>query len=245
MRRNRKRRKLYKKGNRRFGRQRGLRRILRRVRGATRSISKRRQPGLVPDETWVKLKWTYYAVFNNTGTGNSNMINVFRGNSPFDPDQTGVGSQPLGYDQWSAFYSQTYTAASKISIDLWNTSANINGQLITVIPTETAYTNATIITNPISQQPYAITKGMLPVANGYGNRTKIRAYMTTNKMYGQRQTENDDQFQANTGANPAAQWFWNVVLESINGTINVCQSCGIIKLTYYTKFHKRINLAAS
>jgi hypothetical protein len=31
--------------------------------------------------------------------------NVFRLNSPFDPDYTGIGDQPRGFDEWMAIYS--------------------------------------------------------------------------------------------------------------------------------------------
>lgn len=39
------------------------------------------------------------------------IVNTFRANSLFDPDFTGVGAQPLGFDQWSALYS-TYRVIS-------------------------------------------------------------------------------------------------------------------------------------
>lgn len=201
--------------------------------------------GMVPDETWTKLTWTYFAVLTNFGSGTTSKLQVFSGNSAYDPDSSGVGSQPLGYDQWAAFYSKYYVAASKIRVDLWNTSANPQGQLVTLLPSRTSYTTALTVTNPIHQQPYAQTKGLVGVANGYGNRIKMKGYMTTNKMAGSRGTEIEEIWNGGTGTDPGAQWYWNLCLQSINGTNDVCQACGIIKLSYYVKFFNRVALVAS
>lgn len=41
---------------------------------------------------------------------------VYRANSIFDPDFTGVGHQPLGHDEWSKFYNKYVVLGSKITI---------------------------------------------------------------------------------------------------------------------------------
>lgn len=38
----------------------------------------------------------------------------FRANSIYDPDQSGTGHQPLGHDQWAAFYDHYVVLGSKI-----------------------------------------------------------------------------------------------------------------------------------
>lgn len=41
---------------------------------------------------------------------------TFSANSLYDPDVTGTGHQPLGYDQWSEFYNHYTVMSSKISV---------------------------------------------------------------------------------------------------------------------------------
>lgn len=46
---------------------------------------------------------------------------VFRANSLFDPDFTGLGHQPLGFDQWSVFYDEYCVLGAKINVMPVNT----------------------------------------------------------------------------------------------------------------------------
>jgi len=50
----------------------------------------------------------------------------FRANSIFDPDQTGVGHQPIGSDQWAVFYNHYIVLESAISITFYPASENID-----------------------------------------------------------------------------------------------------------------------
>ena len=50
---------------------------------------------------------------------------IFRGNGPYDPNQTGTGSQPVGYDNLATFYSSIGTVASRITITLMNNTQTV------------------------------------------------------------------------------------------------------------------------
>lgn len=41
---------------------------------------------------------------------------MFRANSLYDPDYTGAGHQPLGFDQWSAVYGYYYVRRARIKV---------------------------------------------------------------------------------------------------------------------------------
>ena len=59
----------------------------------------------VPNSINVRLR--YSDVITLTSTAGSLSKHVFRSNSLFDPDFTGVGHQPMYYDQLGALYSIT------------------------------------------------------------------------------------------------------------------------------------------
>jgi hypothetical protein len=50
---------------------------------------------------------------------------IFRANSLNDPNYTGVGHQPLGFDQWSVFYDNYCVLGSKLTVIPVNTSTTI------------------------------------------------------------------------------------------------------------------------
>lgn len=47
-------------------------------------------------------------------------VYVFRGNSPYDPDQTGTGLQPQGWDDMITWYESSYCIGSEIKIRFYN-----------------------------------------------------------------------------------------------------------------------------
>lgn len=58
---------------------------------------------------------------------------IFRANSIYDPDQTGVGHQPMGFDQWSALFRHYIVVGSKISIQVKNNSGSISSEQPTTV----------------------------------------------------------------------------------------------------------------
>ena len=74
------------------------------------SVAVIRMPSIMPDSIYVNMKYnTAITMTSLLGIGTY----VFSMNSIFDPDFTGVGHQPLGHDQWSAFCSVHFTIIMK------------------------------------------------------------------------------------------------------------------------------------
>lgn len=53
----------------------------------------------------------------------------WRANGLFDPDATGTGHQPMGYDQWSAFYNHFIVLGSQISCTVSGSDSSETGSL--------------------------------------------------------------------------------------------------------------------
>lgn len=76
-------------------------------------------------------------------------VYVFRLNSPYDPNQTGTGSQPVGWDEMLTFYEQSLCVGSRVEIDLTNTGAAALQLALLPVPqsaTVTSYDNALLLT---------------------------------------------------------------------------------------------------
>lgn len=81
-------------------------------------------PTLMPDRLRVPLKYDQRIVI--TSTVGALVTQIYRGNSCYDPDYTGGGQQPVGFDQWSAFYASYMCYASKITVTAMPVSASIS-----------------------------------------------------------------------------------------------------------------------
>ncbi len=47
-------------------------------------------------------------------------VRQFKLNSMYDPDHTGIGHQPLGYDEWTTFYNRYRVFGAKVTITVAN-----------------------------------------------------------------------------------------------------------------------------
>ena len=139
----------------------------------TRSTPRYRNlKAVVPDKHVVKLR--YVQQFDLDASSLINNSRVFRANSIFDPDFTGVGHQPLGHDQWAVFYDHYNVVGSKITAKFISTSAasNIGASVVgillrdssTLVPVPTDIMEQTnsgygIMTNSGATQVKTIVKG--------------------------------------------------------------------------------------
>lgn len=60
----------------------------------------------------------------NPGVGGLSQ-NVFRLNSVFDPNLTGVGHQPMGFDQYSALYERYRVKGCRVTVTFSNSSGTV------------------------------------------------------------------------------------------------------------------------
>lgn len=66
---------------------------------------------------------------------------VFRGNSPYDPDQTGTGGQPVGWDNLATFYSSVGVVASRITFKVVNGISNVLQLAVSPVSTSTQFSS--------------------------------------------------------------------------------------------------------
>lgn len=201
-----------------------------------------RQPSGVPDRLQVKLIYrealTWTQASGNVGD------NVYRANSLFDPDLTGTGGQPLGFDQWAAFYF--YYTVTGVSVEVTNMC---NGAVINNCRTGITFSilsnaYATTDQDRVEAQPYTTAKSLWMGNTTSGTSTQ-KAYMSTAKIMGALPiaVQTEDAFSALVTANPGAPWFmhvWNYVPSL--ATQSLYQN---VKITFHCVFYGRTSLAVS
>jgi hypothetical protein len=201
-----------------------------------------RQPSGVADRLFVKLR--YREQVNFTQTLGSLAENIYRGNSLFDPDLTGTGGQPLGFDQWAAFYGSYTVLGSAVEIEsMMNGSPPLNARH-GVFPSVSSASLGTTDHERAEEQPYAITRSLHMGNTGVG-QGMLKAYMSTAKIWGvvRPAVQIEDGFSATVGSNPTDAWYWHVFNYCPGGsTQSLCMN---IILTYFVVFEGRTMLQLS
>lgn len=173
-----------------------------------------------PDRLLVKLPYSDFYTVNMVApsTGKTQVWNL---NSIYDPDRTGVGHQPLGYDQWAGFYNKyrVFKVAYNISITNMGVDSAVMGGLTA---TNGSFGNFTSM--EVFEQPHC---RKFQVGNKEGSSTKTLKgvinlpYITGRPLVAYK---SDNIYGANFGSNPLENLTLNLQLFALNqaaGTI--CQ----------------------
>jgi len=200
-----------------------------------------RNPTLIPDRTFAKLKYTdnkeNELVFGGTPYSN---IRTFRGNGVFDPDTLAGSNGCYGYNQYAALYNKVRVYSSKIIVRCINVT-NDGVFRVTLWPSDLAPATSIAQLANAATIPYA--KSYLLPPNGSRSDHTFRHYMSTCKMEGDMGAEYDTTFASNTSNIPSNQWFWN--LSANNQTGQSVTNVGIvtdIQIIYYCEFYSRKDL---
>ncbi len=196
---------------------------------------------ILPDRYMVKLKYIDFIHFSAAASGNY----VFRGNSTFDPDFTGTGHQPMGYDELQTLYRKVRVFGSKISVKVNSESATPEASSAVVVLTPQGILGG----NPAKlsdamEHPRARWR-LLSTYNGGGAQRSLRNYMSTRQIEGITKAKAADaDYSSQTDAVPLKKWYWRIHYSSTNETSSIDLTL-CVQLIYYCVFFDRHNLAGS
>jgi hypothetical protein len=159
---------------------------------------------------------------------------TFRGNSVYDPDYTSTGHQPRYFDTYAAIYGKYRVLASRITVDLINSSAT-SGVSFVILPHTDVITLTTF--QEMAELPKAKVSLIVPIASRYAQRMTHAG--TTAHVCGLREKEVLDQDWASTvGTNPVQIWYWNIGVATVDGVTDNDVSLRV-RLEYEVVFFER------
>lgn len=193
-----------------------------------------------PDRTLTKLKYVDRISLAAGGSAPAN--HYFRCNSLFDPDLTGVGHQPLGFDEYAKLYSHYVVHSAFIEVIFTgpdNVGANAEKAHIVGITInndsadnrlwnatlEDATTVKTIIHDGSGPNVAVLTKGY-----------KEKKIFPANKLYSTHSPVNN---------NPAEQTNWQVFAIRTVDTLTTSPIQALVTITYLAEFYERKDLDVS
>jgi len=195
-----------------------------------------RTKGPMPSEFVTQMS---YAAQVRTPTGAP--LHVFRMNSLFDPDRTGVGHQPYGRDQLANIYNRYRVNGFKYEV--WGAHATAGTAYavnIHAVPVDEVATAATFVSaiqcmeHPQSKTAIASCSSSSAAVGGVG--AYLSGYIDLAAFTGRSKAQYraDDRYQSEMGDNPAENMDFFVAASNI-GTGLFEEGAFTVKLTYYVE----------
>ena len=219
-------------------------RVQRRRRGRKASIKRS-----IPDFTMVALPYSETRQMTNLNAHPGTTLYAYRLNSLFDPyNPQAISGQPLGFDQYSAFFQRYRVHATKYHVT-WFNPGSVNGTELrvgtyvapdgTAIPAGQSFSIMNELPNAKSTH--------LSVAPGASWRANLSGFQRLSRLQGVSKADynGDDDFEAEFGANPIKSpllylYAWNPQDFMDNATVYY-----EIKMTFYASLFKRKPLSQS
>lgn len=187
-----------------------------------------RAPALAPSAIFVKLSYatTYFpasAVLNDR---------VFAGNGLFDPDITGTGHQPLGFDQWMGIYDRYRVHASSIKVTTLN-KATAAGSFLNC-SVFASIDSSGVANDEVAEEMPDAEDSLAGTLTGPNEDTMYR-YAQTSRVIGVKDIAYSPDYSAPASQNPSAIWYWRIVCgnsdaSTLNAVIN-------LNITYTVEFY--------
>lgn len=167
----------------------------------------------VPENRKVTMRYFQQVTFTPSVAGVPS-VQVFRANSLFDPDLTGTGGQPQGFDQYMALYNTFTVIGAKCTIvPIGNSAASMSG----VIGNQLRLSSVTSTdVKEYIEGPYCVWSGVKtwsepsPLVSGFSTKNHMSV---VNPL-------DDPDLQGSASANPTTGAFWHVFYTGPQTTVS-------------------------
>jgi hypothetical protein len=193
-----------------------------------------------PDTIHVPLSYHSREIL----AGNVIVDQVYNLNSIYDPDRTGVGHQPLGFDEWSAFYGRYRVDSVKLEL----TAVNHAASDIAITNLLANNDSSAIVTGSLfeaaCESPFA-KSFMVGTLSGMNVKTVVKRY-NLNQIAGVSEAKymSDDTYSALVTSSPSEIIVLHLSGADISFATNI-EMFYHLKFTFYTTFFDRKQLVQS
>jgi len=208
----------------------------------------RRRPNLNTLKTLpiLPIKHRCKLVYNDsrtiTPTTTNSTAYVYSANGLYDPDITGAGHQPMGFDQLMALYEHYTVTKCKLTVNFVNEDTNDNAYVgLAIFPDSTVETTATkLIENGLMKRSW-----IAPFDGNPKSQTTLSMSVDISRINGRpKPIIGDDLFRGDSASNPSEQTYIHIFGYN-NATVNPCQIRFDVILEYEAVFTEPRKLAQS
>jgi len=194
------------------------------------AIPRDRFPSYPRDE-----KVTLHYIDNTTQTAAGMSVFTYRLNGPYDPDESGTGSQPAGFDQYMALYNRYRVEKARVTVDFVNGGTT----LLAAIAPSISVTDPTTIQD-IQCMPRA--QHALISAQGGMDRQRFKLNVDIREFFGLAANIDND-LTGTASASPSKQLYLHVASEENDSSAKAVVVA--VYIEYMIKFMEFKQLALS
>lgn len=170
---------------------------------------------------------------------------LFRLNSLYDPDFTGIGHQPRGFDQMMAFYQKYRVYGCKIDVCCLGpgVSALNNGKWAVLVQgSSTGFLWSQYALEEHASRISPVYQGSNGVET---DKARFSGMVWLKHLYQCKDLEDDTTAEGTASSDPARVALMHLVYSARNGTDNPDTITFQVTLTYYATFFKNVSPSAS
>ncbi len=198
--------------------------------------------GLNPLPFKLVTKLAYHANYT-TGSGasaGSTTVRVFNASSCYDPDYSGVGHQPLGFDQLMPMYDHYVVLGSKIHVKACPGDSTYGNNIIGI--------SGNAVVTPRTAQEYqeaaCCTWDIMSTYTSIPTRRLMQGYSPKTHM-GVSNPIDCEKLQGTVSGNPTDNWFWHVFVQPANAGNTHAPVTLEVSINYLVAFIEPVQLASS
>lgn len=178
-----------------------------RKRSFKRRSSRGRSWAPLPKQRVVKFK--YVTTISPNAAAGFVADHIFSANGLFDPDITGAGHQPYGFDQMMLHYDHYTVIGSKVKVIAVNNTTNPIWIMSAIRDSNTSLTGN--FSDTLLEQP-GISKKLTTYLSSGGSRVATSQFYSTKKFFGVRNFINKSAYRGTDAANPTEQAYFHILV---------------------------------
>jgi len=198
---------------------------------------------VAPCPNTMRTKLRYTERVSLTATSGVYTQQIWKLNGMFDPNYSGTGTQPEGFDQWMTLYDRfrVYKSKIKVTVTSVGSTAALSSYRAVLVPQVSFSTENTMA--GAADSPYAIQRFNQGVTNRPMVLTKT---MAVSKFLGVSPQAVLEEFNycGTASADPSQSVYWVVYVEPLDQASSV-QMFLYCEITYFTDFYEHNLLDAS
>lgn len=186
---------------------------------------------VIPTKKTTVLKYCEAYVNIDPGVGSSAAY-VFSCNDVYDPNYTGTGHQPTGFDQWMSFYNRFVVLGSKIKATFSSLDAETLDTVVGIAIFDGPSTTTT--TEKYMEQPQT-SWSVLPAGSGANPTSTVSSFDLKTYAAGVNLRDND-LLQGNQSASPSRKWYFHVFAGATGAAENPSAVKATVEIEYLVQF---------
>lgn len=199
---------------------------------------------IVPPVMFTKFRYTQEITLDPTTSACAG--NVFVANGLYDPDLTGVGTQPRGFDQMcsaSGLYSGYIVLGSKCTVKFVSQNATTTG--ITYVGVSLR-TSSTFSTGPETQLSDRYTVKKVLTGINSGTTRQLVKNCSVKKFLGVKDIADEDSLRGAYNSNPSRLLYYTVWACPCNtGVVEPVSLVALVQIDYIVQLINPVSLATS